>query len=603
MTNETFVKAVSSSAHEKKLSTFVLSSILTVDDFLQFKAMMVKRNMDLTNEVLEANMKGGQVDIDRSAMQSEDDGNPEAVSVSSSPSAPPAPKTPESTTPTNCAPIGISAKEVSPPQQKDSLSVQESETKGESASFGGTQAYQYDEEDELTRALAMSREQFALEQRLLDERSQDQARQEYSELSAAVKMSLRESCRLEGERAEIEQAIALSLALEEERKRLEEEYTKQEEEQIQRVMAIEEKERQATLEAEAKAKKEEEAKKKDEADIQVNAKVEEAVIQIAETLQDELLKKEGGEEEEEQNHVGADLTSAISKSEEIHNGEEIEIEATKSEVEGTMEDTEERGQDSTTEMVVAADINSPNITSTDNKENTSPPAVLLQRKNSQPVTLPALSQKDIKQMENLRRTISLSHSSNASSSNATNMSDGDSKKSEGHLLAAPRPLSTLRRGSGFSSSLSTKEIDLSEVRVAASAAANSQKALLHRKAAAVKEAQAAVQIVQQKRKSMSALSAREKEFIAQQRKELVARKARGREEELKKYLSDQGKSIEDGKGKTKMLFSNQDLKSSSSMPSADSNCSNDVKRREELRLELAKCVKHELISRMANSAA
>ena len=57
VTNEDFVCAVGSSAHENRLSTFVLSSILTVDDFLQFKAMMVKRNMDLTNEVLEANIK------------------------------------------------------------------------------------------------------------------------------------------------------------------------------------------------------------------------------------------------------------------------------------------------------------------------------------------------------------------------------------------------------------------------------------------------------------------------------------------------------------------------------------------------------------------
>lgn len=35
----------------KDLNNFVLASILTVDDFVQFKAMMVKRNMDLTQEV------------------------------------------------------------------------------------------------------------------------------------------------------------------------------------------------------------------------------------------------------------------------------------------------------------------------------------------------------------------------------------------------------------------------------------------------------------------------------------------------------------------------------------------------------------------------
>ena len=109
---------------------------------------------------------------------------------------------------------------------------------------------------------------------------------------------------------------------------------------------------------------------------------------------------------------------------------------------------------------------------------------------------------------------------------------------------------------------------------------------------------------------MSALSAREKEFIAQQRKELVARKARGREEELKKYLSDQGKDGDGEKGKTKLLFSsNHDLQTSSSMPNSKPSSNNahpgqgnDDKRREDLRQELAKCVKHELISRMASSA-
>lgn len=34
-----------------KLTAFVVQTILTVDDFLMFKAMMVKRNMDLANQV------------------------------------------------------------------------------------------------------------------------------------------------------------------------------------------------------------------------------------------------------------------------------------------------------------------------------------------------------------------------------------------------------------------------------------------------------------------------------------------------------------------------------------------------------------------------
>ncbi|PNH04151.1 hypothetical protein TSOC_009724, partial [Tetrabaena socialis] len=37
-----------------QLTSFVVQTILTVDDFLMFKAMMVRRNIDLTNQVLEA---------------------------------------------------------------------------------------------------------------------------------------------------------------------------------------------------------------------------------------------------------------------------------------------------------------------------------------------------------------------------------------------------------------------------------------------------------------------------------------------------------------------------------------------------------------------
>ncbi|KAK3281269.1 hypothetical protein CYMTET_10938 [Cymbomonas tetramitiformis] len=53
VTPEKFVEVVAGCVHTE-LNSFVLTSILTVDDFQQFKAMMVKRNIDLTNEVLEA---------------------------------------------------------------------------------------------------------------------------------------------------------------------------------------------------------------------------------------------------------------------------------------------------------------------------------------------------------------------------------------------------------------------------------------------------------------------------------------------------------------------------------------------------------------------
>ena len=47
-----FVQVVADSAGGE-LNDFVLGSILTVDDFVQFKAMMVRRNVQLTEEVLE----------------------------------------------------------------------------------------------------------------------------------------------------------------------------------------------------------------------------------------------------------------------------------------------------------------------------------------------------------------------------------------------------------------------------------------------------------------------------------------------------------------------------------------------------------------------
>ena len=54
VTPERFADVVERASAEKELGDFVATSILTVDDFLQFKAMMVRRNRDLTKEVLEA---------------------------------------------------------------------------------------------------------------------------------------------------------------------------------------------------------------------------------------------------------------------------------------------------------------------------------------------------------------------------------------------------------------------------------------------------------------------------------------------------------------------------------------------------------------------
>ena len=51
---EKLVSVLSSDINQNQISSFVLTSILSVEDFLQFKAMMVKRNVELTNQVIES---------------------------------------------------------------------------------------------------------------------------------------------------------------------------------------------------------------------------------------------------------------------------------------------------------------------------------------------------------------------------------------------------------------------------------------------------------------------------------------------------------------------------------------------------------------------
>lgn len=46
-----FYDVIATQHESDKLTGFVVQTILTVDDFLLFKAMMVKRNIDLTNQV------------------------------------------------------------------------------------------------------------------------------------------------------------------------------------------------------------------------------------------------------------------------------------------------------------------------------------------------------------------------------------------------------------------------------------------------------------------------------------------------------------------------------------------------------------------------
>lgn len=48
---EMFYGQVSKAQDADRLTSFVVQTILTVDDFLMFKSMMVQRNLDFTNQV------------------------------------------------------------------------------------------------------------------------------------------------------------------------------------------------------------------------------------------------------------------------------------------------------------------------------------------------------------------------------------------------------------------------------------------------------------------------------------------------------------------------------------------------------------------------
>ena len=121
-----------------------------------------------------------------------------------------------------------------------------------------------------------------------------------------------------------------------------------------------------------------------------------------------------------------------------------------------------------------------------------------------------------------------------------------------------------------------------EVRAAASAAASSQKALLVRRATAAAQAKTKVPTI-----TGAGMSDREKsqaEFFAQQRRELVARKARERQAELDRFLDTERANNKENK------------------PRLSPTRSAGITGKEKsglLQAELAKTVKHELISRLA----
>eukprot|EP00951_Prasinocladus_malaysianus_P016062 scaffold124549_cov43-Prasinocladus_malaysianus.AAC.3 len=161
VTPQQFAETISKSISTNQLSSFVLSSILTVEDFLQFKAMMVRRNVELTHQVL-AMIENRQI---------------------------------------------------------EQIMRQHQEWQEELNKLDGMT-----DEEMLEEALRMSKEQFnhpgygetelaaALKASTIDDSDAEFS----EEFKQAMALSLREKAAIDLEKAELEQALALSLALEQE---------------------------------------------------------------------------------------------------------------------------------------------------------------------------------------------------------------------------------------------------------------------------------------------------------------------------------------------------------------------------------------------------
>eukprot|EP00873_Tetraselmis_striata_P029776 jgi/Tetstr1/450040/TSEL_037087.t1 len=158
---EQFASTVADNVSNEKLNSFVLNSILTVEDFVQFKAMMVKRNLDLTNQVL--------------AMMEE--------------------------------------------QQLEEVIAKQKNWEEEIRKLDGMT-----DDDMLQEALRLSKEQFGPPGGGYDQEvaaavkasAGDDDAEFSEEFRKAMAMSMKEQAAVDLERAELEQALALSLALEQE---------------------------------------------------------------------------------------------------------------------------------------------------------------------------------------------------------------------------------------------------------------------------------------------------------------------------------------------------------------------------------------------------
>ncbi|GIM04108.1 hypothetical protein Vretimale_8722 [Volvox reticuliferus] len=162
---EEFYQAVAAAQETDQLTAFVVQTILTVDDFLMFKTMMVRRNIDLTTQVLEA--------VEQAILEAQ-----EALG-------------------------GQAGEEAELGSLTARLTSEEEEVLREALELSNRLQVEWAEADQLEKAM-----------RTLQLEDEDVA------LPAAIAASLREQAKFDSELADIEQAIALSLALEEERRRL-----------------------------------------------------------------------------------------------------------------------------------------------------------------------------------------------------------------------------------------------------------------------------------------------------------------------------------------------------------------------------------------------
>ena len=151
---ETFLE-VATKMGTDKLNEFVVSSILTVDNFVQFRNMMVQRNIDLTHQAL------SQLEEERAADAPEQPGTPERVVAPEQPEPAPEPASEKQT----------EAKEREPPTPgKDGhlAAALEASRKLAEEKQRERQREEEREAQELARALALSREEEETRKEVLD---------------------------------------------------------------------------------------------------------------------------------------------------------------------------------------------------------------------------------------------------------------------------------------------------------------------------------------------------------------------------------------------------------------------------------------------------